>query len=99
MSLCKAVEYFRFLRGPKSTCNLLTACVLRCRSQWFSIISVRVDGPRAGTAGIVINWRFTDTGESLVATLEHGALTSITGTTGQNAVTTVLAEFEPGFPI
>jgi alkyl sulfatase BDS1-like metallo-beta-lactamase superfamily hydrolase len=60
---------------------------------------VRVDGPRAGTASIVINWRFTHTGELLVATLEHGALTSITGTTGQNTVTTVLADFEPGFPI
>jgi alkyl sulfatase BDS1-like metallo-beta-lactamase superfamily hydrolase len=38
--------------------------------------------------GIVINWRFTDTGESLASTLEHGALTSITGKLASKAVTT-----------
>ncbi len=37
----------------------------------------------------MINWRFTDTHESLASTLEHGALTSITGKTALNAVTTV----------
>ena len=55
----------------------------------FDYLGTRVDGPRAGTANIVINWRFTDTGESLASTLEHGALTSITGKTAPNAVTTV----------
>ena len=47
------------------------------------------DGPRAGTANIVINWQFTDTRESLASTLEHGALTSTTGKTAPNAVTKV----------
>jgi alkyl sulfatase BDS1-like metallo-beta-lactamase superfamily hydrolase len=55
----------------------------------FDYLGTRVDGPRAGTANIVINWQFTDTGESLASTLEHGALTSITGKTTPNAVTTV----------
>jgi alkyl sulfatase BDS1-like metallo-beta-lactamase superfamily hydrolase len=55
----------------------------------FDYLGTRVDGPRAGTANIVINWRFTDTGESLASTLEHGALTSITGKTAPNAVATV----------
>ena len=55
----------------------------------FDYLGTRVDGPRAGTTNIVINWRFTDTGESLASTLEHGALTSITGKTAANAVTTV----------
>jgi alkyl sulfatase BDS1-like metallo-beta-lactamase superfamily hydrolase len=55
----------------------------------FDYLGTRVEGPRAGTANIVINWRFTDTGESLASTLEHGALTSITGKTAPNAVTTV----------
>jgi alkyl sulfatase BDS1-like metallo-beta-lactamase superfamily hydrolase len=55
----------------------------------FDYLGTRVDGPRAGTANIVINWQFTDTRESLASTLEHGALTSITGKTAPNAVTTV----------
>ena len=37
----------------------------------------------------MINWRFTDTRESLASTLEHGALTSIAGETAPNAATTV----------
>ena len=55
----------------------------------FDYLGTRIDGPRAGTANIVINWRFTDTRESLASTLEHGALTSITGKTAPNAQTTV----------
>jgi alkyl sulfatase BDS1-like metallo-beta-lactamase superfamily hydrolase len=58
-------------------------------AQVFDYLGTRVDGPRAGTAHIVINWQFTDTGESLASTLEHGALTSIPGKTAPNAVTTV----------
>jgi alkyl sulfatase BDS1-like metallo-beta-lactamase superfamily hydrolase len=57
----------------------------------FDYLGTRVDGPRAGTANIVINWRFTDTHESLASTLEHGALTWIAGKTAPNAVTTVTA--------
>ena len=55
----------------------------------FDYLGTRIDGPRAGGANIVINWRFTDTRESLASTLEHGALTSITGKTAPNAATTV----------
>jgi alkyl sulfatase BDS1-like metallo-beta-lactamase superfamily hydrolase len=55
----------------------------------FDYLGTRVNGPRAGTANIVINWQFTDTRESLASTLEHGALTSINGKTAPNAVTTV----------
>jgi alkyl sulfatase BDS1-like metallo-beta-lactamase superfamily hydrolase len=55
----------------------------------FDYLGTRVDGPRAGTTNIVINWRFTDTGESLASTLEHGALTAIIGKTAPNAVTSV----------
>ena len=55
----------------------------------FDYLSTRVDGPRAGTVTIVINWRFTDTHESLTSTLEHGALTAITGKTSPNAAATV----------
>src|SRR5262249_45115639 len=61
----------------------------RCRSPKCSIIPARLDGPRAGTTNIVINWRFTDTHESPASTLEHGALTSITGKIAPNALTTL----------
>ena len=57
--------------------------------QVFDYLGTRIDGPRAATANIVINWQFTDTHESLASTLEHGALTSINGKTSPNAVTTV----------
>ncbi len=58
-------------------------------AQVFDYLGTRVDGPRSGTADIVINWRFTDTHESLASTLVHGALTSVDGKTAPNAVTTV----------
>jgi alkyl sulfatase BDS1-like metallo-beta-lactamase superfamily hydrolase len=43
--------------------------------EMFDYLGTRIDGPRAGSAKIVINWRFTDTHETLVSTLEHGTLT------------------------
>ena len=55
----------------------------------FNYLGTRIDAPRAGTARIVINWRFTDTNELLASTLEHGALTWIDGKTDPNAVATV----------
>src|SRR5882724_6983692 len=55
----------------------------------FDYLGTRIDGPRTGTANVVINWQFTDTHESLASTLEHGALTSITDKNAPNAVTTV----------
>ena len=58
-------------------------------AQVFDYLGARIDGPRAGTAKIVINWRFTDTHELLASTLEHGALTWINGKTSSDAVTTV----------
>ena len=57
------------------------------RGNWFQ--------PKTQGGGIGIpsdastNWRFTDTGESLASTLQHGALTSITGKTASNAVVMV----------
>jgi len=55
----------------------------------FDFLGTRLDGPRAGTAEIVINWRFTDTGESLASTLKHGALTWVAGKTASDAIATV----------
>ena len=58
-------------------------------AQVFDYLGTRVDAPRAGTARILINWRFTDTNELLASTLEHGALTWIDGKTEPNAMATV----------
>lgn len=55
----------------------------------FDYLGTRVDGPRAGTVTSVINWRFTDTHESLTSTFEHGALTAVTGKTSPAAAATV----------
>src|SRR5258708_3867927 len=52
----------------------------------FDYLGTRVDGPRAGTANIVINWQFTDTRESLASPLSHAALTSITAKPAANPV-------------
>jgi len=66
--------------------------------EMFDYLGTRIDGPRAGSAKIVINWRFTDMHESLVSTLEHGALTSLSGKTDPHAdvtVTTTRQVLEP----
>ncbi len=57
----------------------------------FDYLGTRVDGPRAGTRAIVIDWRFTDTGESLRSTLAHGALTVAVGKPAADADATVTA--------
>lgn len=58
-------------------------------AQVFDYLGTRVDAPRAGTARILISWRFTDSNELLASTLEHGALTWINGKTDLNAAATV----------
>ncbi|HEV7959535.1 MAG TPA: alkyl sulfatase dimerization domain-containing protein [Rhizomicrobium sp.] len=57
--------------------------------EMFDYLGTRIDGPRAGSVKIVINWRFTDTHETLASTLEHGALTSLSGKSDSHADTTV----------
>ena len=66
--------------------------------EMFDYLGTRVDGPRAGAAKVVIAWRFTDTKERLVSTLEHGALTWSTRKTDSHAdatVTTTRQVLEP----
>ena len=55
----------------------------------FDYLGTRIDGPRAGTAKIVINWRFDDSKEILAATLQHGALTTVKGQVDGDAETMV----------
>jgi alkyl sulfatase BDS1-like metallo-beta-lactamase superfamily hydrolase len=89
--LLGAQELRSGVRGGARSVPGIGADVLRAMpiSQVFDYLGTRIDGPRAGRANIVINWRFTDTRESLASTLEHGALTSIAGKTAPNAATTV----------
>ena len=42
--------------------------------QLFESLAVRVDGPRAATAGLVIEWNFTDAGTTIRTALSNGAL-------------------------
>ncbi len=73
-------------RTPGVSPDMLRAMPI---GQVFDYLGTRIDGPRAGPADIVINWQFTDTHESLASTLEHGALTWITGKTAPTAAATV----------
>jgi alkyl sulfatase BDS1-like metallo-beta-lactamase superfamily hydrolase len=58
-------------------------------AQVFDYLGTRVDGPRAGATRIIINWKFSDSHESLASTCQHGALTSISGKTDPTATATV----------
>ena len=51
----------------------------------FDYLGTTLNGPRAGTARMVLNWRFTDTREVLASTLDHAALTYVVGKTAANA--------------
>jgi alkyl sulfatase BDS1-like metallo-beta-lactamase superfamily hydrolase len=52
-------------------------------SQLWDVLGVRLNGPKAEGKHIVLNWRFSDTNESFVLTLENCALTYAEG--GQSA--------------
>jgi len=85
--------------GEARTAPAIPPPVLHAMSiaQVFDYLGTRVDGPRAGTRKIVIDWRFSDTRESLASTCQHGALTAIGGKADPNAgvtVTTTRGVFE-----
>ena len=42
--------------------------------QLFDSLAIRIDGPRAATESLVIDWHFTDTGVTVRLTLSNGAL-------------------------
>jgi alkyl sulfatase BDS1-like metallo-beta-lactamase superfamily hydrolase len=89
--LLAAQELRSGVRGGARSVPAISPDILRAMpiAQVFDYLGTRVNGPRAGTKRIVINWRFTDTREALASTLAHGALTSIDGKTDPNAETTV----------
>jgi linear primary-alkylsulfatase len=55
-----------------------TLAALRTEQLW-DVLGVRLNGPKAEGKHIVLNWTFTDTGETFVLTLENCALTYIEG--------------------
>jgi alkyl sulfatase BDS1-like metallo-beta-lactamase superfamily hydrolase len=62
----------------------------------FDYLGTTLNGPRAEQARMVLNWRFTDSGESLASTLDHAALTHVPGkiaTAADAAVTTTRRVF------
>ncbi len=55
-----------------------TLAALRTEQLW-DVLGVRLNGPKAEGKHIVLNWSFTDTGETFVLTLENCALTYVAG--------------------
>jgi alkyl sulfatase BDS1-like metallo-beta-lactamase superfamily hydrolase len=49
------------------------------------VLGVRLNGPKAEGKHIVLNWKFTDTGETFVLTLENCALTYLAGAQASTA--------------
>jgi alkyl sulfatase BDS1-like metallo-beta-lactamase superfamily hydrolase len=89
--LLGAQELRNGVRGGARNVPGVSAAMLRVMpiDLVFDYLGTRIDGPRAGAAKVVVNWRFTDTRETLTSTLEHGALTSVAGKSAADAVASV----------
>src|SRR5215468_1855229 len=55
-----------------------TLAALRTEQLW-DVLGIRLNGPKAEGKRIVLNWNFTDTGETFVLNLENSALTYTEG--------------------
>src|SRR5437868_11905012 len=69
---------------PRSAMPRETLAALRTEQLW-DVLGVRLNGPKAEGKRIVLNWRFTDTGETFVLNLENSALTYVAGTQASDA--------------
>jgi alkyl sulfatase BDS1-like metallo-beta-lactamase superfamily hydrolase len=69
---------------PRSPMPRETLAALRTGQLW-DVLGVRLNGPKAEGKHIVLNWSFTDTGESFVLNLENSALTYTEGTQAPSA--------------
>ena len=69
---------------PRSTMPRETLAALRTEQLW-DVLGVRLNGPKAEGKRIVLNWNFTDTGETFVLNLENSALTYAAGAQSANA--------------
>jgi alkyl sulfatase BDS1-like metallo-beta-lactamase superfamily hydrolase len=70
--------------SPRSPMPRETPAALRTGQLW-DVLGVRLNGPKAEGKHIVLNWNFTDTGESFVLTLENCALTYVEGAQAASA--------------
>ena len=61
-----------------------TLAALRTEQLW-DVLGVRLNGPKAEGKRIVLNWSFTDTGETFVLNLENCALTYVAGAQAADA--------------
>jgi len=61
-----------------------TLAALRTEQLW-DVLGVRLNGPKAEGKRIVLNWSFTDTGETFVLNLENSALTYTEGVQSADA--------------
>ncbi|MBA4036164.1 MAG: hypothetical protein C0480_16370 [Bradyrhizobium sp.] len=69
---------------PRSTMPRETLAALRTEQLW-EVLGVRLNGPKAEGKRIVLNWNFTDTGETFILNLENSALTYAAGAQAANA--------------
>src|SRR5579871_1910842 len=61
-----------------------TLAALRTEQLW-DLLGIRLNGPKAEGKHIVLNWNFTDTGETFVLNLENSALTYLAGAQTETA--------------
>ncbi len=69
---------------PRSPMPRETLAALRTEQLW-DVLGIRLNGPKAEGKRIVLNWSFTDTGETFVLNLENSALTYIEGAQAADA--------------
>src|SRR5690349_17289185 len=61
---------------PRAPMPRETLAALRTGQLW-DVLGIRLNGPKAEGRHIVLNWSFTDTGETFVLNLENSALTYV----------------------
>jgi alkyl sulfatase BDS1-like metallo-beta-lactamase superfamily hydrolase len=64
--------------SPRPPMPRETLAALRTGQLW-DVLGVRLNGPKADGKRIVLNWSFSDTGETFVLNLENCALTHVAG--------------------
>src|ERR1700751_993959 len=69
---------------PRAPMPRETLAALRTEQLW-DVLSVRLNGPKAEGKHIVLNWSFSDTGETFALNLENSALTHTEGVQAENA--------------
>jgi alkyl sulfatase BDS1-like metallo-beta-lactamase superfamily hydrolase len=69
---------------PRPPMQRDTAAALRTGQLW-DVLGIRLNGPKAEGKHIVLNWNFTDTGETFVLNLENSTLTYTEGLQAANA--------------